>query len=485
MSSNLSQKVTSGLIWTFGERILAQITSFVVSIVLARFLLPEEYGIVTLVMVFITLANVFVSNGFGESLVQKQDSDETDFSTIFWCSFGFSIILYTLLFITTPLIADYYENKEMVWVLRVLALKLPISSISTIQHAYVSKHMIFKKFFFSTLGGTVVSGIVGIILAINGYGPWALVSQYLINTTIDTLVLFVTVEWRPRFIFSKQSAKQLIGFSWKITAASFINTAYGELRALIIGKKYSSADLAYYNKGSQFPSLVITNINTAISTVVFPAMSSVNNNIDRLKQLTRRFMQMTSYVITPIIIGMIVVAKPMVQILLTDKWLPSVPFVQILCLYWLLQPMQTANWQSIKAVGRSDLCFKLEIVKKTIGIVLILLTMNIGTMALAWSSVVFAFVSMLINMVPNIKLINYPIKEQLWDLKSGFVLSIIMGIVVYIIQFLPLNPILVLILQVIFGAVLYIALSELFHVEAFIMLKGIVKSLFQRGGKKP
>ena len=202
MDNNIKGKsVVSGLIWSFGERITAQLVTFLITILLARILTPEDYGTVSLILVFVTLANVFVSNGFGESLIQKRDSNERDFSTIFWCGFSFSILLYILLFVSSPYIAAFYGNDMLSPLIRVLALKIPISSISTIQHAYVSKHMQFKKFFFSTLGGTIISGVVGVIMASNGFGPWAVVFQYLINTTIDTIVLLFTVPWRPHFFF--------------------------------------------------------------------------------------------------------------------------------------------------------------------------------------------------------------------------------------------------------------------------------------------
>ena len=248
--------------------------------------------------------------------------------------------------------------------LRVLALKIPISSVSTIQHAYVSKHMIFKKFFFSTLGGTIISGIVGIVMAFTGCGPWALVGQYLTNTIIDTLVLFVTVPWRPKWIFNISSAKSLISYGWKLTISSLINEVYGEMRSLIIGKVYSSADLAFYNRGNQFPSLIITNIDTAIGKVVFPAMTKVASKEERLKQISRRAMKTTSYVIFPMMVGLMFIGESLIDVLLGEKWLVCVPFLQCGCLYYMCQPIQTTNWQIIKAVGRSDLCLKLEIIKK-------------------------------------------------------------------------------------------------------------------------
>ena len=477
--TGLKNKVMSGLFWTFGERIIAQSVSFIVSILLARILMPEEYGVIAIVLVFINIANVFVSNGFGESLVRKKDSNETDFSTIFYCSFVFSGILYAILFVSAPVIADFYKQEALVSLLRVLALKLPISSISTIQHAYVSKHMIFKKFFFSTLGGTLISGILGILMAYGGCGAWALVAQYLCNTIIDTVVLFITVPWRPQRLFSRKSATQLIGYGWKLTASSLINEFYSELRSLIIGRVYSSADLAYYNRGNQFPSLIITNVDTAIGKVAFPAMTKVAEEKQRIKQISRRAMKTTSYIIFPLMIGLMAVSEPLVRLLLTDKWLVCVPFLQCSCIYYMCQPIQTTNWQIIKAVGRSDLCLKLEILKKTIGVSIILLTMNIGVLAIAIGNAAFAVISMFINIAPNRKLIGYTVGEQIKDIIPPLVLSILMGIAVTCIGQIDVPAIIGLVLQIAAGGAFYFIGSYLFRLDSFLYLLDIVKSFIR------
>lgn len=473
-NENLGRQVASGLFWKFGERIIAQGVSFIISLVLARILLPEQYGTVSLVLVFINIANVFVSNGLGESLIQKHDADDKDFSTMFFCSLAMGIGLYLILFIVAPFIEKFYETPELTKVIRVLSLQVPLSSIKTIQHAYVQKHMLFKKFFFSTLGGTILSGIIGIIMAYKGFGVWALVEQYLVNSLMDMTILFITVKWRPHFQFSVQSAKQLLSYGWKLLAAQFINVVYNELRSLIIGKVYSKEDLAYYNRGSHFPSLIITNINTSISTVLFPAMSKVNGNPEEVKRLTRKSMKMTSYVIFPMMIGMFTVAEPMIRVLLTDKWLSCVPFLQMSCIYWMFQPCQTANVQAIKAVGRSDICLKLEIIKKSIGFSLLFLTMRISVYAVVASNVVFAGISSLINIIQNEKLIGYGFKEQILDLVPAFILSVIMGLGVYSVSFLNLQPIWILIIQVIVGIAIYIFESLIFKIEAFSDIKKVL-----------
>lgn len=475
---NIKSQIISGLFWRFGEGIVAQGVSFFVSLILARLLMPEEYGVVALVLVFINLANVFVSNGLGESLIQKKDSDETDFSTMFYCSFGFSILIYIILFFCAPTISCFYENNQLVWVLRILSLQLPLSSIRTIQQAYVSKHMMFKKFFYSTIGGTLISGIVGIYMAYNGLGVWALVAQYLVNSVIDMIILFFTVKWIPTLKFSTKSAKQLTNYGWKLVLSQFINTLYSELRSLFIGKVYTTSDLAVYNKGNQFPSLLITNINSSISSVLFPAMSRKSDDREKLKELTRSSIKLISYVLFPMLTGLMVVAEPLIRLLLTENWLSCVPFLQISCIYWMFQPSQTANVQAIKAIGRSDICLKLEIIKKIIGVVLLLITINISVYAVVVSNAIFAGISALINIIPNKRLIGYGIKEQAYDLMPSFILSIGMAICILPIIKFGFNDIITILMQIVLGCIIYICGSLLFKIDSFVYLYNYIKKMF-------
>lgn len=477
------RSILSGMFWSFGERITAQLVTFIITIILARILTPGDYGAVSLILVFITLANVFVSNGLGESLIQKQNATERDFSTIFWCSFTSSVFLYILLYFAAPIIAQFYGIDILCPLIRVLAIKLPISSVSTVQHAYVSKHMQFRKFFFSTLGGTIVSGIVGVVMASLGFGPWAVVAQYLVNTTIDTIVLLFTVPWRPRLWFEWESAKELLSFGWKMMLSAFINTAYGEIRSLIIGKVYSSEDLAQYKRGHQFPHLFITNINTAVSAVIFPALSLVNDDVSEIKRLTRKSMIVTSYLIFPIMVGLGVVAEPLVRFLLTDKWLPCVPFIQLACITNGLQPIQTANCQAIKSIGRSDIYLKMEIAKKIIGIGLLVLFMKRGVMAVAISDVVAVTASAIVSVIPNKRLIGYSYIEQIKDLLPSILLSAIMGMLIYPIKMLHIQAFFIFVLQVIVGILSYYVMSKVSRNEAFIYLQGILKSIIQHRSK--
>ena len=451
------------------------------SIILARLLLPEEYGIIAIVLVFINLANVFVSNGFGEALVQKKNADNTDFSTAFYCSLAVAVVLYVALFLAAPLIAKIYRYNDLILVLRVLSLKIIISSVSTIQHAYVSRKMIFKRFFFSTIGGTLVSAVVGIGMAYAGLGVWALVAQYLVNTVIDTVILFITIPWRPSLSFSTQAAKRIVSYGWKITASALINTGYSELRNLVIGGFYTTTDLAFYNRGNQFPSLVITNIDTAIGKVVFPAMAQSNDDKIRLKAVSRRALKTTSYLIFPLLIGLMAIARPLVMILLTEKWEPCIFFLQVGCIFFMCQPIQTTNWQIIKAVGRSDLCFKLEVLKKAIGISMLIVSIAFGVKAIAVMSAIFGVISMIINMVPNGKLINYTVKEQMLDFLPALTISILMGILVHTVTLLEFNSILTLVLQLIVGILTYIGSSIIFKIDSFVYLLDTIKGFSKKG----
>ena len=479
--STIKSEVASGLVWKFGERILAQGVSFVLSLVLARLLMPEEYGTVALVMVFINLANVFITSGLGDSLIQKKDADEKDFSTMFYCSMAMSIVLYIIMFISAPLIANFYDNPSLTSIIRVLSIQIPLGGVKTIQHAYVIKRMMFKKFFFSTLGGTLFSGVVGIVLAYHGAGVWAIVVQYLTNSTIDMIVLFITVNWRPHAYFDLKVAKELFSYGWKLTVAQFLNTAYGNIRNLFIGKLYTESELAFYNKGDQFPNLIINNINNSINTVLFPAMAQENENKQRLKRITRRAMKLSAYLIFPIMVGLIAVSEPLIRILLTDKWLPCVPYLCISCVYWMFQPCQTANVQVIKALGRSDLYLKLEVAKKVFGIVILLASLKFGVLAIALSNVILAVFSAILNIFPNKELINYGYREQIRDLLPALLLSIVMGAIVKLEEQLHLNDLLLIVIQGCTGVFVYVALSAITHNDSYNYLLNFAREKF---GKK-
>lgn len=476
----MGNHIISGLFWRFGERICAQGISFVISLILARLLTPNDYGTVSILLIFIDLANVFVVSSFGVALVQKQEADNIDFSSVFYFNIFFSIFIYLVLYACSPMIESFYEIQGLASLLRLLSLKLILSGVNSVQQAYVQRHMMFKKFFFSTLIGTLISAAVGIIMAFAGYGPLALVCQYLTNSLIDTIVLWFTVKWRPNLVFSIQRLKPLIGYGWKILVTGLIGTFYTNLRSFVIGKIYSTDDLAYYNQGQKFPQLLVTNINTAIDSVMLPAMSRVQDERQVLKGIVRNSISFASLIMWPLMIGLLTVSKNLIILLLTEKWLPCLPFMWLACLQYALEPVQTTNLQAIKAIGRSDITLKMEIVKKGYGILILLVTMKYGVYAIALGAVSQTVVATICNTYPNRQLLGYRYREQLQDLFPAVWMSLVMGGVVALVGKLPLSPFILLVLQVVTGIVVYITLVYFFKKDVFEMVIGKIKEMIKK-----
>jgi len=479
-TSNIKNKTLAGLFWSFFEKVGAQLVSFVVSIVLARLLMPEEYGIIAIVLVFINICNVFVNNSFSQALVQKKNADDTDFSTVFYFNIVFSVALYSVLYFTAPLISRFYEMDILSPVLRVFGIGLLFSSANSVQRAKVSRDMQFKKFFLSTLVGTLASAVVGITMSYFGFGVWALVSQNLANNIINTLMLFITVKWRPKLLFSFSKLKGLFSYGWKILVAGLIDVLYEDFRSLYVGKLYSADDLAFYTRGKQFPHLIVDNVNTSISSVLFPVISKSQGDIANVKALTRRAIKTSAYILTPLLFGLAAVAEPLVLLLLTEKWLPCVPFLQILCINNALMPLQTANLQAINALGRSDISLKLSIVKKSFGFLMVLIFARISILAMAWAGVATGVVALILNISPNKKLFGYGFIEQMKDVVPFWLMSAVMFVCVISVSLLRLPTIAELIVMVAVGVAVYVLLSVIFKVESFNYILNTVKPLIKK-----
>lgn len=472
---NLNKKIISGLVWKFLERILAQSVSFLVSVILARILSPDDYGIVAIILIFISLANVFVTSGFSTALVQNKKAKNVDFSTNFYCSLAVSIIIYIIFFMISPLIAKFYSNEQLCIVLRIFALKIPLSAFSSIQHAYVERNMLFKKYFFSTLLGTIISGFVGIFLAFMGYGVWALVYQYLTNTLIDIVVLLITVPWKPTLEFSFKSAKSMMKFGWKIFVADFAGTFFEQLRSIIIGKVYTSADLAFYNKGNQLPTLITSNVGASIMSVLFPAMANVNDNLKEVRNMTRKAVRVMSFIMFPLLFGLAAIAKTLVIFLFTEKWIMAVPYVRILSIAYAVSLIGTVSLQALKAIGRSDTLLKLEFIKKPIYLLLLIVGMKINVISVAITMGIYNIYGTIVNASALKKNLEYNYKEQIKDFISPLLLSSIMFIVVILLQNLSINNFLLLIIQIIVGIIFYSVLAIITRQDTINDLKSMLK----------
>ena len=384
--------IIKSFLWKLFERLSAQLIQFVVTIVLARLLLPSEYGIIALIAIFIQLCDVIIDGGLNTALIQKKDADNTDFSTIFYFSLSMALVLYGVMYVSATPIAHFYDQPELVPVVRVLSLSLPFYAFNSIQRAYVSRNMLFRRLFYSSLGAIILSGVLGIHMAYHGYGVWALVVQNISSQAFTTLIMWFTIRWRPIMMFSTERFRGLFNYGWKIFGANFITAIFVNARKIVIGKIFAPASLAYYDKGEQLPYIVMSNIFTSVQTILLPTFSEAQDDRPRVKAMMRRSTKLSCFFIYPLMVWMIVAAKPLVVFLLTEKWLPVVPFVQILCVANFFRPITLSNWEAIKALGYSGITLKLEIIKKIVDITILIISAAIGVYAIAWGCVLFNFI---------------------------------------------------------------------------------------------
>ncbi len=479
MAVSEKKQVIQGVFWKFAERIAAQLVSLIVSIILARLLSPSEYGTISLVMVFITIANVFVSSGFGQALIQKKDADSLDFSSVFYFSLVFTFLVYLVLFILAPYIAKFYDMPILSSVLRVLAISVPIMGINSVQQAYVARKMQFKLFFYATFVGTVASAFVGIWLAYNDYGVWALVAQTLTNNIIDTIVLQISIKWRITREFSLSRVIKLLDYGWKLLLQSLVLQFYASLRSLLIGKFYTTEDLSFYTKGNQFPDLISSNIDTGINTALFPVMSKAQDSIERVKAMARKTTDFSSYIMSPILIGFIAVAEPFISLLLTDKWLPAVPYLRICCIVLLFRAPQTAILQAIKAVGRSDEVLKIDIPIRIFAIIVLCISLNYSVYIFALSEILVTVFGTVLYAIVSKKIINYNGFEVCRDFLINVFIASIMGTMVYGIgKILRINYFFSMLVQILIGVIVYVGLSILFKSNSFFEIKTMLLTFF-------
>lgn len=433
-------------------------------------------------IIFTSLANVFIQSGFNTALIQNKDVDEDDYSSVFWVTLGVAVILYLAIFFSAPLIAAAYEMPYLVKPFRVLGLMLLPGAMNSIQLAKASRAMDFKKVFFSNVGGIVVSGIISIVIAYKGGGLWALVVQTMLNVFVACLVMVFTVKWRIRFVCNLRRVAVLFAYGWKLLVAGLLNTLYQDLNNLVIGKKYDSSMLGYYSRGKQFPQFIINAVNSAVQSVMLSAMSAKQDDRSQVKALMRNSIALSAFIIFPFMAGLAGVAEPLVRFLLTDKWLPCVPFLQIYCFSLAFNPVHACNLQAINAVGRSDMFLKLEIIKKSYGLIALVIAVFCfdSPLAIAATGAITTLLSCIVNGTPNKKLIGYAYREQVWDILPSFTLSIAMLVCVLLVGRLPFSPLLILMLQAVVGVVVYVLLAVVFRPKPFRLLLEVLKRKFHK-----
>ena len=468
--------VIKSLAWKFLEKMGTRGISFVISVVLARLLAPHEYGLIAMISIFFAISGTLIEGGFGSALIQKKNATNIDFSTIFYVSLSSAFLLYSILYICAPLIASFYNQPILSTIVRVSGLSLFLGAINSVQGAYLSKNMMFRKSFLCNIISTVLSGIIGITMAYKGYGVWALVSQSLFAGVFNTLYMWFAIGWRPQLVFSFQSLKELFGFGSKILITSLIISLFKNIRGLVIGKMYAPAMLAFFEKGKSMPNLIISNLSSTIQGILFPVLSNSQDDKAKVKSILKRSIKTSALLVFPCITLLFVTARPLVILLFTEKWLPTVPFLQIFCLAYIILPIQSANMQVVQSLGRSDLTLKIETIKKILELIIMVISFTISVEAVAWGIVIYNYVCLFINLYPNRKLIKYSYHEQISDILPNLIAAFCMGLFVYFLIYLPLSSFVIIVLQVIGGLLFYSAICYVFKIESFVYIYNIIKS---------
>lgn len=473
--------VMSSMIWKLLEYGGAQLIQAIVQIILARLLMPEEYGLVILVVAFILVANVFIESGLTIALIQKKDVDEIDFSSVFYLNICIAAVLYVVIFLSAPYIADFYREPKIVQIIRVLSVTIFIGAVNSCQGAFLSRNMMFKKLFLSSIIGTLVAGVIGVGMAYSGFGVWALVANNVFRQLMVTSIIWMTLKWRPKLVFSIDRVKLLFSYGSKMTISALIYTLYENLVSILIVRAYSSSALGFYNRGSQFPKLIMMNVNGTIQAVMLPTLARYQSDRVKVKNMVKRSVKTSAFLVFPMMAGLAAIAEPLVKVLLTEKWLPSVFFLQIFCACYAFWPIGTANAQSISALGRSDIFLKLETVNTSINLGILFISIPRGVHAIAIGMLVSSVLTTLTAMYPASKLLGYKYSEQLKDVFPMVLVSAFMGAAVYSVHFLKLSSVKALAIQMVLGVVLYVSIAKLFKLDTFDYLIATLRQLKEGG----
>ena len=482
----LKKATVSSLFWKLFERGGAAFVNLVVQIVMARLLAPEEFGALAIMLVFVNIGNVFVTSGLNTALVQVPDVTDEDRSTVFWMSLTISLVLYAIVFAAAPAVAAFYEMSYLTWPLRGLALLLVINSFNAIQVAAVQRALQFRKIFVATVVSAVVSGATGITCAVLGTGLWALVVQQLTYQFVNCVVLAFQVRWFPRLTFDPGRAKRLFAFGWPLLVSGIMDQGYQSLSDLIIGKQFSSTQLGYVSQGKKYPSAVGSMLDGAIQPVMLSAVAHVQDDVAYVKRLVRRALKTSTFLIVPAMTLFAVVAEPLVLLLLGEKWLVSVPFLQMYCFIYCLLPIHTTNLQALNGMGRSDLFLRLEIIKKCYGIALICIGAFVfrNVYAMVAMHMLSSVISTFVNSWPNRYVIGYRYGEQLRDIAPAFGLAVVAGAAALPISLAGLPAIAQIALQAVVFCAAYLLLAKLLHIEELDYLLANIREFLGARRKK-
>ena len=477
---SLRNKTVKGASWSFLDSIAGQGVTFLVGLVLARLLTPEEYGLIGIITIFIAVFNSIVDSGFSNALIRKNDAKDIDYNTVFISNLFLSVVLFGVLYISSPAISGFFNQPQLIPLLRVMGSIVIINAFAIIQRTILVKQVDFKTQTKVSLISSISSGVVGIGMAVGGLGVWSLVGQQISRQFLNSAFLWIYSRWYPKLQFSIQSFKELFTFGWKLLVSSLIDTVWREIYQVIIGKCYSPVTLGQYTRAQQFASICSSNLTTVVQRVSFPVLSSVQDDKERLKNGYKRIIKVVMLITFVLMLGLAAVAKPLVLSLIGEQWLPCVPFLQIICLQMMLYPLHSLNLNMLQVQGRSDLFLKLEIIKKIIAIGPLLLGIFVNIYWMLGGSVVTGCMAYYLNAYYSGPFLNYSIKEQIKDILPGFGVAVVMAIPVFAMGFIPLTPFILLPLQILAGATITISICEVTKLPEYLELKGIAMPIINK-----
>lgn len=473
MSQSLRDKTVKGMGWSALENVTRLGVTFLVSIVLARLLSPEEYGLIGILTIFIAIFNAIVDSGFTNALIRKQDATDTDYSTVFYTNLVLSVVLAAVLFFCAKPISVFFERPELISLTKVMSSVVIINALSIVQRVRTTKAIDFKTQTKITFISSIGSGVIGIAMAYMGYGVWTLVGQQISNQLLTTLFFWIYNKWMPKLFFSWTSFKEMWAFGSKLLASGLIDTAWKEVYQVVIGKCYSPATLGLYTRAKQFADLCSSNLTSVVQRVSYPVLSSIQDDRARLKGAYQRIIKTTMLPTFVLMLGMAACAESMIYVLIGEQWLECVPMLQIICSYGMLFPLHALNLNMLQVQGRSDLFLKLEIIKKIIAIGPLLLGIFVDIYLMLAGSIVTSLIAYYLNAYYSGPFLNYSIKEQIKDILPSFGVAIAMAVPIYAMSFIPLNPFILLPLQIVAGAIITLVICETTKLPEYIELKGI------------
>jgi teichuronic acid exporter len=472
--SSLKKKAINGILWSAIERFSVQGLRFIVGIILARLLLPYDYGLIGMIAIFLAISQTFVDSGFSNALIQKKNRNETDYSTVFYFNIVIGLFFYFILFLCAPLIANFYNSPELTSIIRFVGITVFISSLSIVQQAKLTIALDFETQAKASLYSVIIGGVIGVALAYEGYGVWALVVQSIVQSGMNTLFLWLFSKWIPKGVFSIASFKQLFSFGSKLLVAGLLNTIFKNIYFLVIGKLFSASQLGFYTRALEFQKFPSENVTGIIHRVTFPVLSSVQDDKKRLEIIFRKFIRLSAFVIFPMMIGLAVVAEPLISLILTEKWMSVVPLLQLLCISGMLYPLHAININILNVKGRSDLVLKLEVIKKIIIVIAILITFSFGIKALIIGQIFTSIIAFFINTHYSEKMVNYGPWKQIKDVVPVILITLFMALGVWTAMLIVDNDALKLLIGVVVGIIIYILVARIGN---FSELKEIISLL--------